>query len=97
MRNTPIGSRPFTLNASALYRTDHDIRRQTVFYTPSTITIDQGQTITGTLYCAPNAKNNRDLDIVVEYQLGQEKPVEIQYKMCVVLSCVLLPFSLVSL
>jgi len=76
-------------------RTDCGIRthRQTVFYTPSTITIDQGQKIIGSLSCAPNAKNNRDLDIVIEYQLGQDKPVEIQYKMCVVLSCVLLaPF-----
>lgn len=57
--------------------------RQTVFYTPSTITISEGQKIRGRLACAPNNKNNRDLDITISYETdGTETTVE--YKMCVV-------------
>ena len=57
-------------------------QRQTVFYTPTTITISQGQTIRGRLTCAPNTKNNRDLDITIAYETdGKEMTVE--YKMCV--------------
>jgi len=58
-------------------------QRQTVFYTPSTITISEGQKIRGRLTCAPNTKNNRDLDITISYGTdGTELTVE--YKMCVV-------------
>ncbi|KAG1751398.1 protein arginine N-methyltransferase [Suillus paluster] len=41
--------------------------KQTVFYTPSTIRITEGQEIAGTVSCAPNARNNRDLDIAISY------------------------------
>lgn len=59
-------------------------RRQTVFYTPDTITISSGEQITGQLTCAPNARNNRDLDITITYKAPSEKePTTIQYKMCV--------------
>lgn len=58
--------------------------RQTVFYTPSTITVSEGQKVTGHVSCSPNAKNNRDLDIAISYQTGNDaKDTHIQYKMCV--------------
>ena len=66
-------------------------RRQTVFYTPSTITVSESQKINGIVTCAPNAKNNRDLDIKISYQSGSEPEVNIQYKMYVCLFIVLLP------
>ncbi|KAI0757861.1 S-adenosyl-L-methionine-dependent methyltransferase [Irpex lacteus] len=56
--------------------------KQTVFYTPDTITISSGEQITGQLTCAPNARNNRDLDITITYKAPSEKePTTIQYKM----------------
>lgn len=60
--------------------------KQTVFYTPSTITIAKGQEITGVISCAPNARNNRDLDISISYAVGdgeEENPEEVtvDYKM----------------
>ncbi|KIK99375.1 hypothetical protein PAXRUDRAFT_822792 [Paxillus rubicundulus Ve08.2h10] len=54
--------------------------KQTVFYTPSTITISEGEKITGNLVCAPNARNNRDLDITIEYTAGGET-TKVDYKM----------------
>ncbi|KAG2135455.1 protein arginine N-methyltransferase [Suillus clintonianus] len=63
--------------------------KQTVFYTPSTITVKQGQGITGKVTCAPNARNNRDLDIAISYAVvnGEEESEEttVEYKMCVIL------------
>jgi hypothetical protein len=44
----------------------------------------QGEEIKGTLTCAPNARNNRDLDITI--QAGDMK---MDYKMCVFLLLVL--------
>eukprot|EP00898_Chlorokybus_atmophyticus_P001905 jgi/Chlat1/2715/Chrsp180S02865 len=41
--------------------------KQTVFYLEDVITICQGETISGTLQCLPNAKNPRDLDIAISY------------------------------
>ncbi|KAG9288628.1 hypothetical protein G9A89_006729 [Geosiphon pyriformis] len=46
--------------------------KQTVFYTNDGITIKQGESITGTLSCSPNTKNNRDLDIEISYQFFGE-------------------------
>ena len=66
--------------------------RQTVFYTPTTITISEGQKIRGRLSCAPNTQNNRDLDIMISYETeGAE--VNVEYKMCVVFPfcCAALP------
>ena len=64
--------------------------RQTVFYTPSTITISAGEHITGSLTCAPNAKNNRDLDITIRWKAPKEDGTdamdteeEVRYQMCV--------------
>eukprot|EP00053_Salpingoeca_punica_P023199 m.9269 g.9269 ORF g.9269 m.9269 type:complete len:337 (-) comp4673_c0_seq1:599-1609(-) len=39
--------------------------KQTVFYLQDEITCDAGEKVTGTFACKPNAKNPRDLDIVV--------------------------------
>ncbi|OJA13706.1 hypothetical protein AZE42_10413 [Rhizopogon vesiculosus] len=56
--------------------------KQTVFYTPSTIAITEGQEITGQLACSPNARNNRDLDITISYSVGDEAEKEVvEYKM----------------
>ena len=47
--------------------------KQTVFYTPDTLTVSEGDVVRGTLSCAPNARNNRDLDIEIDYEVeGQE-------------------------
>jgi len=56
--------------------------KQTVFYTTDTIMVSEGEKITGTLKCSPNARNNRDLDITIEYNLpdGTDKR-SIDYKM----------------
>ncbi|KAL4243977.1 Protein arginine N-methyltransferase [Abortiporus biennis] len=56
--------------------------KQTVFYTPETLTVSEGDTITGRLSCAPNARNPRDLDITLAYKTPKE-PTEtvINYKM----------------
>ncbi|KAH7913461.1 S-adenosyl-L-methionine-dependent methyltransferase [Hygrophoropsis aurantiaca] len=57
--------------------------KQTVFYTPSTLTVSEGQKITGQLTCSPNVKNNRDLDIIISYAAeGDEtSAANVEYKM----------------
>lgn len=62
--------------------------RQTVFYTPTTMTVSQGDPIIGHLSCSPNARNNRDLDIIIKYRAGNAAETTIQYKMCVFQSTV---------
>lgn len=59
--------------------------KQTVFYTPETIIVSQGDVIHGTLSCAPNERNPRDLDIDMEYRVQGSHPLEghMEYKMCV--------------
>ena len=57
-----------------------------MFYTPDTLTVSEGEKITGRLSCAPNARNNRDLDITIAYRVSDGPEAEIQYKMCVFLS-----------
>lgn len=59
--------------------------KQTVFYTPETLTVCNGETIEGTLTCAPNARNNRDLDITIAYKLNGTHGTEgqMEYKMYV--------------
>ncbi|RIB22605.1 S-adenosyl-L-methionine-dependent methyltransferase [Gigaspora rosea] len=46
--------------------------KQTVFYSTDSITIKSGETVNGTLTCAPNKKNNRDLDIEIFYEFSGE-------------------------
>jgi len=57
--------------------------KQTVFYTRETLTVSQGDTIRGTLSCAPNSRNKRDLDITFRYAVDGPNPLEgeMQYKM----------------
>ncbi|KAK7045619.1 Nuclear SAM-dependent mono-and asymmetric methyltransferase [Paramarasmius palmivorus] len=55
--------------------------KQTVFYTPNTVTISEGDSISGRLTCAPNARNNRDLDISITYSTPSDSEVTMQYKM----------------
>jgi protein arginine N-methyltransferase 1 len=48
--------------------------------------VSDGDNITGNLTCAPNAKNNRDLDITIEYANPEDEQgniVKVDYKMCV--------------
>jgi protein arginine N-methyltransferase 1 len=35
-------------------------------------TVEQGDKLTGELTCAPNAKNPRDLDIVIDYKVASK-------------------------
>jgi len=55
--------------------------KQTVFYTPNTLTISDGEKIKGRLTCAPNARNNRDLDITIGYQGVGDPEQVVEYKM----------------
>ncbi|KAI8089193.1 S-adenosyl-L-methionine-dependent methyltransferase [Halteromyces radiatus] len=51
--------------------------KQTVFYTPETLTINKGESIEGTIDCAPNSRNPRDLDIIIDYKFkGEHGSVE---------------------
>lgn len=43
--------------------------KQTVFYTKDVLTVNQGDAISGRLVCKPNEKNNRDLDITIDYSV----------------------------
>ena len=47
--------------------------KQTVFYIPDMLTVPAGERINGTFYCAPNARNNRDLDIELDWEHNSEK------------------------
>ena len=40
--------------------------KQTIFYTRQTLTICEGEEISGTISCKPNPNNNRDLDISMD-------------------------------
>jgi protein arginine N-methyltransferase 1 len=44
--------------------------KQTVFYMHDVLSIRQGESISGTLACKPNAKNPRDLDITIDYDFN---------------------------
>jgi hypothetical protein len=83
---------PSTLTGSAylilafserMLNVPHVSFRQTVFYTPTTMTVSQGDNITGRLVCSPNTRNNRDLDITITYKAGNDADNTIHYKMCV--------------
>ncbi|KAH6914455.1 putative arginine methyltransferase [Coprinopsis sp. MPI-PUGE-AT-0042] len=56
--------------------------KQTVFYTPDTLTASEGDKIVGRLTCAPNKRNPRDLDIGITYKREDEEEARtVQYKM----------------
>merc|ERR1711939_131454 len=48
--------------------------KQTVFYLGDMVTLQEGESIEGTMSVAPNARNPRDLDIVVEYSSEGANP-----------------------
>ncbi|GAA5905844.1 hypothetical protein JCM6882_000476 [Rhodosporidiobolus microsporus] len=48
--------------------------KQTVFYLSDYHTVETGDKISGQMSVAPNAKNPRDLDIVVDYKVGGKAP-----------------------
>ncbi|KAG0295433.1 type I protein arginine N-methyltransferase Rmt1 [Dissophora globulifera] len=59
--------------------------KQTVFYTQKTLTIEKGETVTGELTCSPNARNPRDLDVVIDYEFngsGMSVKESNEYRMC---------------
>jgi protein arginine N-methyltransferase 1 len=59
--------KPLGFSTSPRSRTTH--WKQTVFYLEDTLMVHQGDTIRGSLQCAPNARNPRDLDISINYTL----------------------------
>ncbi|KAI1298192.1 type I protein arginine N-methyltransferase Rmt1 [Mortierella claussenii] len=59
--------------------------KQTVFYTKDAMTVKKDETITGELTCSPNARNPRDLDIIIDYEFnGKQMSVKEknEYRMC---------------
>ncbi|SGY16263.1 BQ5605_C012g06823 [Microbotryum silenes-dioicae] len=48
--------------------------KQTVLYLGQTLTVREDDAVKGTISIAPNAKNPRDLDIVVDYKLDNAHP-----------------------
>ncbi|KAJ2714095.1 Nuclear SAM-dependent mono-and asymmetric methyltransferase [Coemansia spiralis] len=59
--------------------------KQAVFYTRNTLAVSKGDTIKGTIACAPNTENPRDLDISIDYQFeGKEESAQerLEYRMC---------------
>uniref|UniRef100_A0AC34QMU2 Protein arginine N-methyltransferase 1 n=1 Tax=Panagrolaimus sp. JU765 TaxID=591449 RepID=A0AC34QMU2_9BILA len=46
--------------------------KQTVFYMREALTVKKGEQITGTLKCAPNERNNRDLDFSIDVHFHGE-------------------------
>lgn len=83
MLSTPTGSTFSSPLRRPKCGSHTSLNRQTVFYTPTTLTMSKGQTITGHLTCAPNTRNNRDLDIVITHKTNEDDETRIQYKMCV--------------
>lgn len=58
-------------NTGPRFRSTH--WKQTVFYLEDVIPACEGEALTGTLKCAPNSKNPRDLDIVLSYTFEGER------------------------
>ena len=79
-----MGSRPVPLLIMIASFPFSLLSRQTVFYTVDTIKISQGGTVNGTISCAPNQRNNRDLDISISYQTDEGQSASLEYKMCVI-------------
>lgn len=46
--------------------------KQTVFYIDGQVTLRAGDEVTGSIDCRPNGKNNRDLDITLEWECKAE-------------------------
>lgn len=63
--------KPLGFSTSPRARVTH--WKQTVFYLNDTLRVNPGDSIVVNLACAPNAKNPRDLDIDIEYQLDNSE------------------------
>ncbi|KAK0552121.1 Nuclear SAM-dependent mono-and asymmetric methyltransferase [Tilletia horrida] len=50
--------------------------KQTVFYTRDMLTLNANDLVNGTITCAPNGKNPRDLDIKITWKVEGEVPSE---------------------
>jgi protein arginine N-methyltransferase 1 len=51
--------------------------KQTVFYLEEPLTVCPNEIVEGEIYCAPNAKNVRDLDIDIKYAIdGQHSKLD---------------------
>ncbi len=48
--------------------------KQTVFYTKDVLALNQGDAVSGKLVCKPNERNNRDLDITIDYTVTAPPP-----------------------
>lgn len=76
---------PLTLRTGPKTRPTH--WKQTVFYLERPLVAHKGDLLKGTLACAPNAKNPRDLDVTITYTLhrkgaaGETKQIVQEYKM----------------
>ncbi|KIO19547.1 hypothetical protein M407DRAFT_30782 [Tulasnella calospora MUT 4182] len=60
--------------------------KQTVFYTRDTIAVSENEEIEGSIKVSPNARNNRDLDIVIKYQHNGSSgstSETLEFQMCV--------------
>lgn len=78
-QDIPIGSECLIVTGSFFWA---HRSRQTVFYTPETLRISEGEKIVGKLTCSPNARNNRDLDITIAYSTPNSPRIRVEYKMC---------------
>lgn len=61
--------------------------KQTVFYVREVLTVQEGETLRGFLSNKPNAKNKRDLDIKIDYELetfdeARKAAGSCEYRMC---------------
>lgn len=56
--------------------------KQCVFYTKENHILNFGDVITGTIQLAPNARNPRDVDISLNYQVSGKEVHELNYVMC---------------
>ncbi|CAG9460087.1 unnamed protein product [Pedinophyceae sp. YPF-701] len=63
---TPQGGQDVYFSTSPRNRPTH--WKQTVFYLEHTLDVSPGDVIQGTISCAPNADNPRDLDIALSYE-----------------------------
>ncbi|SMN21422.1 similar to Saccharomyces cerevisiae YBR034C HMT1 Nuclear SAM-dependent mono-and asymmetric arginine dimethylating methyltransferase that modifies hnRNPs [Maudiozyma saulgeensis] len=76
----PKGQKPIEFSTGPYAAYTH--WKQTVFYLEDDLECEKGDILEGTLFCAPNGKNNRDLDVKIKYDFkaggvdGKERSVK---------------------